>query len=171
MTAHISTWYKRLDGALLRSCETRGEAAARLGVPVGVVGNHIVRMRPDLVARWTVLSRADVPRKYRFRSAAEMRDLVAEAAEAAPLDPDRSQRVNVVLLLLAMFYASGTVRWPRGWAGAVSRAMEAAGCLVPSRGSLRWYRVKLQNDPRVFAEVPGADPALISALENLAAGD
>lgn len=93
-----------------------------------------------------------------------MRAMVAEAAADAPLDPSASQNQNIALLLLAMFAVTGTMHWPRGWVQAAQEEFLRAGCCVPTREILRWFRSRVQDDPGYFAGTPGADPELIRDL-------
>lgn len=64
-----------------------------------------------------------------FRAQGEVHALMAEAAGDAALDPGAADRRNVVLLLQAAFFITGSMNLPRGWvraAGSWTRWRPAA---------------------------------------------
>lgn len=90
--------------------------------------------------------------------------LVAEAAADSPIDPRRTKGDNVVLLLLSMLNISGTLEWGNGWVAPVLDAFHQAGVEPPSKPSLCWYRLRLSQEPELFADVEGVDPCLLGDL-------
>ena len=89
---------------------------------------------------------------------------MAEAAGDAALDPGAADRRNVVLLLQAAFFSTGSMSLPRGWVRAAMDALEARGCRAPDASILRWYRSRLVDDPGSFEGVEGVAPEFVSDL-------
>ena len=89
---------------------------------------------------------------------------MAEAAGDAALDPGAADRRNVVLLLQAAFFITGSMSLPRGWVRAAMDALEARGCRAPDASILRWYRSRLVDDPGSFEGVEGVAPEFVSDL-------
>ena len=93
--------------------------------------------------------------------------LVAEAAEDArfrPL-PDLKPANNAVRMIVGMWYASGSLAFPRGWVMSVMLACRAAGAQHPSATCLRWYRSKVRDAPMYFAGMRGVPRELLVQLE------
>lgn len=112
----------------------------------------------------------DLPRLPRHTFHATQREadaLVAEALEDArfvPL-PDLKPANNAVRVIVGMWYASGTMAFPRGWVMAVMLACRAAGARHPSATCLRWYRSKVRDSPAYFAGMRGVPRELLLQIE------
>lgn len=90
--------------------------------------------------------------------------VVAEAAADAPIDRSRPQRESIVLLLLGVLNITGRLEPDDAWAEPVRQAFERAGAEPPEAETIRWYIEKLIAEPKRFADVRGADMALIDDL-------
>jgi len=143
--------------------------ATRLELSGKGVEDMLRARRPDLLPRWLELRKSELVAPY-HRTLPEMRELVVEAAVDAPLDPSASLRKNLVLLLMAMFAITGSIRWPGGWIRAVQEEFLRAGCSIPTPASIRWLRNHLQDDPASFAVFPEVDPELLRDLEDRGIG-
>jgi hypothetical protein len=88
---------------------------------------------------------------------------VAEAVADYPLDPDRSQRWNIVRLLFAVYNITGTLDWSRGWMDHVIAALVAAGVGAPKHTVVGWYRSQMIDDPERLAD-GCPDPELMNDL-------
>ncbi len=96
---------------------------------------------------------------------AEADQLLAEVCTDNPINPEGTQRDEVVLVLLAAANIVGGLNLPRGWVRATILAFEAARHPTPpSSNSLRWYRARLMAEPEMFREVRGADPEVMTDL-------
>lgn len=155
--------------AALGASSTKKEAAARLGLnPATVrtkcesIGGGAWELWQSLPADGAFSGRsASLPKPCRSQSKAD--DLLAEAVEDVPPDPERSQCENVVGLLWAMFAVHGSMNFPRGWVRAFVLSLGDAGCHPPTPSVARWYRTKLLTDPGQFAD-HCPDPRLVEDL-------
>jgi hypothetical protein len=89
---------------------------------------------------------------------------LVEAAWSDPAPTD-SERTTVVQTLVRMVYLNGgSTNLPRGWLPALRGRLAACGRDVTPQ-ELSWFRSQVQDDPMVFARVPGVDLGVLAAVE------
>ena len=72
----------------------------------------------------------------------------------------------IVRTLVRMVYLSGgSTNFGRGWLGALRGRLAACGRNVTPQ-ELSWFRSQVQDDPMVFARVPGVDVGVLVAIED-----
>lgn len=94
--------------------------------------------------------------------------IVAEAASDSPIDRSRPQRESIVLLLLGVLNITGRLEPDDAWTEPVREAFARAGAEPPEPETIRWYLERLVSEPKRFANIRGADMALIDDLAVLA---
>lgn len=112
----------------------------------------------------------DLPPLPRHTFHATQREADALVAETIQDDrfvplPNLKPANNAVRMIVGMWYASGTMAFPRGWVMAVMLACRAAGVRHPSATCVRWYRSKVRDAPMYFAGMRGLDRGLLAQIE------